>query len=134
MAYAYTKARLGFTIMDKHRLIMQEILGRPLTRKEFVHHINGDKKDNRPENLEVISAREHNILHGCINLLPNAREKAADKMPKGEKHFRTKLTDDDIRNIRKSDETTRDIGIKYGLHHTAVSKIKRRVAWKHVTD
>lgn len=37
----------------EHRLVAGRALGRKLTRKESVHHINGDKTDNRLENLQV---------------------------------------------------------------------------------
>jgi hypothetical protein len=37
----------------EHRLVMSEIIGRPLLRHERPHHINGMRTDNRPENLEL---------------------------------------------------------------------------------
>ena len=49
--------------MKTHRLFMENKLGRYLTKEEDVHHINGNKKDNRIENLQVISKAEHQKLH-----------------------------------------------------------------------
>ena len=44
----------------KHRYIMQNHLGRQLLESEDVHHINGNKQDNRIENLRVVSVGLNN--------------------------------------------------------------------------
>ena len=46
-----------------HRVIMKALLGRELRTDEHVHHIDGNKRNNDPVNLELISASDHGRKH-----------------------------------------------------------------------
>jgi hypothetical protein len=51
----------------EHRLVMEQKLGRYLLPTERPHHINGNRKDNRPGNLELFSGNGRHMLAAHIN-------------------------------------------------------------------
>lgn len=78
---------------------------------------------------------------GCVN--PNHLrwatpvENWADKVAHGratmgERHPASKLTEDDVREIRKSSETLVRLSQQYGVSHSQISAVKRHKAWPHV--
>jgi hypothetical protein len=58
----HPRANKGYVL--EHRITAETMIGRPLEAGEHVHHLNGERADNRPENLVVLSQRDHGKLHG----------------------------------------------------------------------
>lgn len=50
----------------EHRFVASEAIGRPLATSEEVHHIDGNKKNNSPDNLIVVPKGEHQRLHARV--------------------------------------------------------------------
>ncbi len=62
----YRKVKIGGVNKDEHRFLMEQFLGRELSRHEVVHHKNGNKLDNRLENLQLMTISEHARLHNRV--------------------------------------------------------------------
>lgn len=119
---AHGYKRVGLMVDGKsrtflvHRLVAETFIPAHAKGAE-VNHINGDKTDNRIENLEWITHAE-NMRH-ALRVLGRT--------------FGTKsLTDEQVKSIRGVDGTLRDIARDYGVSAMTVLRIKHRRTYKEV--
>ena len=77
-ANGHPQANSGGYVRE-HRLVMERTLGRYLLPEEVVHHINGLKDDNRPENLQLY---ESNAAHKRDDMVGNSWAKGDVGNPK----------------------------------------------------
>ena len=62
----------------------------------------------------------------------NASRKYPEKRPRGEKHWCSKLTNEDVRAIRAATGRQIDIANRFGVDRSIVGKIRARKSWRHV--
>jgi len=80
--------------VPEHRSVMALQLGRPLTRYESVHHINGVKSDNRPENLEIFVTSSHSKEHSNLIIELLALRKQVAELKIENEHLRSLCTNE----------------------------------------
>jgi hypothetical protein len=65
MRARYRKMRVNGKQVNVARYMLEQKLGRSLQHFEYVHHVNGNKLDDRPENLELVTPKSHSIIHNA---------------------------------------------------------------------
>ena len=67
MRYVGKRSGCGWESYKKeHILIAEELLDRKLTRSEVVHHIDGDKTNNKVDNLHITDSAGHRLAHASL--------------------------------------------------------------------
>lgn len=105
-----------------HRLVAAAFLG-PCPHGLVVNHIDNDKLNNHPCNLEYVT-QSQNAKHAW----------RLGVCPFGERNGHAKLTEQDVQSIRalRGVYTTRALGEMFGVNHGAISVIQTGKSWRHL--
>jgi DNA-directed RNA polymerase subunit RPC12/RpoP len=64
-----------------HVHVIERIIGHRISNKTVIHHINGDKKDNRPENLFICENQAHHLrIHAAKRIIDAGGNPDTDKI------------------------------------------------------
>lgn len=116
----YLHVSIDKKIRKIHRIVAMAFLPNPDNKPE-VNHINGNKTDNRSDNLEWVTHKEnfkHAIKHNLIK--------------EGENHYKSKFTNKDVRDIFNLSKTMqgKDIAKIYNVSRSTISRILNGRRWK----
>lgn len=131
----YLYVALCHRFLAVSRLVYQAFMG-DISSDMDVHHKDGDHLNNALSNLEAISRADH-------------IEQSKLQIPRGESHYNSKITEQDVRDIRRKYSqfnyrlaingqrracTLHSLAAEYGVHFTTIHAIIHRKSWAHITD
>ena len=125
------KSYIGGRYVYEHRYLMEQKIGRLLRPGEVIHHKNGDKLDNRMENLEIKGHREHVRDHG----FEQGSQVAVIRCPACQTVFERKLSSTHVWMKRKKLTfcSSRCVG-KFNFSRSVTDEEKDRIARDSVIE
>lgn len=90
----------GHKYVAEHRLVMEKKISRYLLPGEVVHHLNGDKRDNNPDNLVLFSRNAEHLHKELWGKIPNWSPEAKEKQQAYNNS--RKYLPDDVRERRRT--------------------------------
>jgi hypothetical protein len=132
--YKYKAIKVNGIKCDEHRYVMEQYIGRKLSRYECVHHKDGDTRNNDISNLEIISLEKHSRLHRTgKNMSNKTKSKISNKLKNNlnSQKYSVELIlkiKEDIKNGLRN----KDICAKYNVNRFLVTNLKMGRKWKRL--
>jgi hypothetical protein len=127
ISLTHNGVREGISI---HRLIAQLFIPNP-NNKKTVNHKDGNKLNNNVNNLEWMTHSE-NIKHAFSSNIRKYSQNEGFKNQRGSGNYQSKLTEENIIEIRNSKLKGTELATKFGVTRALISKIINYKLWTHI--